>query len=68
MEEERYGEKCCKSKIFIFCSKKLIDNRKSGEKNGHVSASISFSYMKVNIRINGLKCWKWLALGSGITD
>ena len=45
------------TKILIFHSRKLIDNRKSIKKNlGNVSVGILHSYMEVNMRINSLKC------------
>lgn len=67
MEDGRYGEKYNKSKILIFHSRKLIDDRKSENKLRNVSVGILFSYMEVNIGTDSLKCWKWLFWGSGVT-
>ena len=50
-------------------SQQKIDNRKSAKKKkqGNVSIGILHSCMEVNMRINSLKSWKWLSLGSDST-
>lgn len=59
------GRKCCKRKILLYNRK--VDNRET-EKKLKIIVGILFSYMEVNLRINSLKCWKCLSLGSDITD
>ena len=66
LRKEGTGINVTKSSFFIVESREQEECKKK-KKKGNVSIGILHSCMEVNMRINSLKCWKWLSMGSDIT-